>query len=169
MHHSIIQVRNETTTPEHRRSGESRLHSATLSKNRYPAAVPEKKRRQQQSDNMKLKRTMFGRSMTSTEELTTHSQEVNDHSSCDGYVGSHDGPHLTAASTSNSENSNREVMQIVNNTCTDKTDTFKPVKMITVYNLSVKALVDLGSDVNIILSECYKALGQPKAENDNTI
>ncbi|CAG5017478.1 unnamed protein product [Parnassius apollo] len=81
------------------------------------------------------------KSMTSTEESTTHSREVNDHSSCDGYIGSYDGPHLTAASMSNSENSNEEVMQIINNTCTDKTDTFKPVKMITVCNLSVKALV----------------------------
>ncbi|CAG5030797.1 unnamed protein product [Parnassius apollo] len=106
MHHSIIQVQYETTTPEHRRSSGSRLHSATLGKTRYPAAVPKKERRQQQNDNMKLKRIMFGRSVTSTEESTTHSQEVNDYSSCNGYVGSHDGPHLTAALMSNSENSN---------------------------------------------------------------
>ncbi|CAG5010504.1 unnamed protein product [Parnassius apollo] len=98
--------------PEHRRSGGSRLHSATFGKFRYPAAVPEKERRQQQSDNMKLKRIMFGRSMTSTVESTTHSQEVNDHSSCDGYVGSHDGPHLTVASMSNSEKATERLCRL---------------------------------------------------------
>lgn len=149
------QRRNGTTTaPEHSRSRD-RLHSTRFGQTRNPAH--ENERRQQ---DLKLKRTMFGQ-LTET----THSLEANTHSSNEEYDDVHSFvPHLSKSNTSMSNNN--EVMQIVNNS---SEGSCKPVKSITVCGLSVKALIDSGSDVNIISSKFYEKLGQPKAENANIV
>uniref|UniRef100_A0A2A4K3V2 CCHC-type domain-containing protein n=1 Tax=Heliothis virescens TaxID=7102 RepID=A0A2A4K3V2_HELVI len=45
----------------------------------------------------------------------------------------------------------------------------KPVIVLEINNLKLKALVDTGSDVNIILADVYEAIGKPKCEKDDLL
>ncbi|KAH9641541.1 hypothetical protein HF086_002228 [Spodoptera exigua] len=45
----------------------------------------------------------------------------------------------------------------------------KPVVLLEIKNVQLKALVDTGSDVNIISADVYDAIGKPKCEKDELL
>ncbi|KAF9798123.1 hypothetical protein SFRURICE_016513 [Spodoptera frugiperda] len=63
-------------------------------------------------------------------------------------------------------NQNKEVMQIVNKP--DKKPG-KPILDIFIKNIEGKALVDSGSDVNLMSEEFYDVIGQPKTTEDGVV
>ncbi|KAF9812151.1 hypothetical protein SFRURICE_008252 [Spodoptera frugiperda] len=63
-------------------------------------------------------------------------------------------------------NQNKEIMQIVNKP--DK-KLSKPILDIFIKNIEGKALVDSGSDVNLMSEEFYDVIGQPKTTEDGVV